>query len=138
MSRLAKILITSLSVLLIGAIAAFVVLFNFWESDTSEALSIDEMNQNAYETPEITTDLSDGRFVRIQFKVITEDKKGFNELEKREFQIKNILIKELAVMETADFQSGISEMEETLQSKLNELMEDGKVAEVYTTSKILQ
>lgn len=139
MNRLAKTLITSLSVLLILGIVAFVVVFNFfWNSDTSEALSIDEMNQNSYETPEITTDLSDGHFVRIQFQIITDDKKARNELEKREFQTRNIIIKELSTMEEDNFQSGISEMEQTLKDKLNEVMEDGKVVEVYTISKILQ
>lgn len=138
MNRLAKTLITSLAILLALTIIAFIAFFNFSNNDTSEALSIDEMNQNAFETSEITTDLRDGHFVRIQFKIITDDKKSFNELEKREFQINNIIIKELAIMEVNDFQEGISEMEDTLQEKLNAIMEDGRIVEVYTINKILQ
>lgn len=138
MNRLAKTLITSLSILLVLGIVAFIAVFNFWDRGKSEALSIDEMNQNAYETPEITTDLSDGHFVRIQFQIITDDKKARSELEKREFQIRNIIIKELAMMEGNNFQSGLTTMEQTLENKLNEVMEDGKVVEVYTISKILQ
>lgn len=138
MNRLAKTLITSLSILLVLGIAAFIVVFNFWNNDKSEALSIDEMNQNSYETPEITTDLSDGHFVRIQFQIITDNKKGRSELEKREFQIKNIIIKEIALMDESNFQEGLTKLEQTLEEKLNEVMEDGKVVEVYTISKILQ
>lgn len=138
MNRLAKTLITSLSILVVLGIVAFFVIFNFGSGDKSEALSIDEMNQNAYETPEITTDLSDGHFVRIQFQIITDDKKGRSELEKREFQIRNIIIKEIAMMQEENFQSGLTKMEQTLQEKLNEVMEDGEVIEVYTISKILQ
>lgn len=138
MNKLAKILITSLSILLVLGIAAFLVVLNLTKDDKSEALTIDEMNQNSFDTPEITTDLSDGRFVRIQFKLITDNKKGLTELEKREFQIKNIIIKEMAVMKMEDFQSGLSTMEQTLETKLNEVMENGKVEEVYTISKILQ
>lgn len=138
MNRLAKTLITSLSVLLALGIVAFIVVFNFWNKDKSEALSIDEMNQNAYETPEITTDLSDGHFVRIQFQIIPDGKKGRTELEKREFQIRNIIIKEIALMTEGNFQEGLTKMEQTLQERLNEVMEDGRVVEVFTISKILQ
>lgn len=139
MNRLAKTMITSLAVLLVAGVVALVVVLNFNKESTSgEGRSIDEMNEFSFETPEVTTDLKDGKFVRIQFKLITDGKDGFKEVGKREFQIKNIIIKELAAMSEEDFKTGLSDLENNLQSKLNEVMTDGSITDVYTISKILQ
>src|SRR5699024_8910854 len=79
-----------LTILVVGAIVAVVIVVNFIKNDTvNEAQTIDEMNQYAYTTPEVTTDLEDGSFVRIEFEIITDGKKSLKEVEKREFQIKN-------------------------------------------------
>lgn len=139
MNSLAKTMIISLTLLLGLGIVALVFVLNFNNETTKgEGRSIDEMNEYSYETPEVTTDLKDGKFVRIQFQVITDGKSGLKEVEKREFQLKNILIKELALMTEEDFKSGLSDLEATLQSKLNEVMTDGTITDVYTISKILQ
>lgn len=139
MSSLAKTLITSLTILLVAGIVALVVVLNFNKGSTSgEGRSIDEMNELSYETPEVTTDLQDGRFVRIQFQLITDGKAGLKEVEKREFQIKNIIIKELAEMTEEDVKTGLSVLESNLQNNLNEVMTEGSITDVYTISKILQ
>ncbi|MBO1003799.1 flagellar basal body-associated protein FliL [Pseudogracilibacillus auburnensis] len=139
MNSLAKTMITSLVILLVIGVAALIIVLNFNKGSTKgEGRSIDEMNEYSYETPEVTTDLKDGKFVRIQFQIIADGKKGLKEVEKREFQIKNILIKELAVMTEEDFKTGLSDLEATLQSSLNEVMTDGDITDVYTVSKILQ
>src|SRR5699024_5033357 len=103
-----------------------------------DAQTIDEMNQYSYTTPEVTTDLEDGRFVRIEFQIITDGKKSLKEVEKREFQIKNLLIKELSLMSEDDFNSGLSDLESKMRDSLNDIMEDGQITDVYTISKILQ
>ena len=140
MNSLAKTLITSLTILIVVALIAVVAIV-YINSDTSSAddgLSIDEMNEFSYITPEVTTDLKDGRFVRVQFQLVADSKDGLKEVEKREFQIQNILIKELSVMTEEDFNAGLSDLESTLKTKLNELMEEGQIAEVYTVNKIMQ
>ena len=139
MNSLVKTMIISLTVLIAAGVIAFVAILNFNGNSTKgEELTIDEINDYSYETPEITTDLEDGKFVRIQFQIITDGRKSLKEVEKREFQIKNILIKELAIMNEEDFKSGISDLEGTLKNKLNEVMTDGAITDVYTISKILQ
>lgn len=139
MNKTAKVLIGILSLLVIGAVVAVVVVLNFiGESGKGEAQSIDEMNEYSYTTPEVTTDLEDGRFVRIQFQIITDGKKSLKEVEKREFQIKNLLIKELSLMSEDDFNTGLSDLEVKMKDSLNEMMEDGQITDVYTISKILQ
>ncbi|HLR41971.1 MAG TPA: flagellar basal body-associated FliL family protein [Pseudogracilibacillus sp.] len=139
MSKLLKTTIMSLVILFVIAILTTVGVLYFTKETTEGAgQSIDEMNEFSVETPEVTTDLKDGSFVRIQFKLITDGKKAFKEAEKREFQIKNILIKELAVLTEEDFNVGLSDLENTLQDKLNEVMDEGTITDVFTISKILQ
>ncbi len=132
-------MLTSLTVILIIGISAFVVV-QYVNSDeqSGKTSSIDKMEEYSYETPEITTDLKDGNFVRIQFQIITDGKDAKKEIEKRDFQIKNILIKELATLEEKDFQSGLDDLEKHVKTKLNEVMTTGKITDVYTISKILQ
>lgn len=137
MSRLVKIFITSLSIIFLGGIAVLAVLL-YGEEEAATGETIEDMVEHSYETPEITTDLSDGSYVRIQFQVITDDKTAMEEISKRDFQLKNILIKELAVMNEENFRTGLSDLEAAVKSKLNELMTDGKVTDVYTISKLLQ
>ncbi|RFA37715.1 flagellar basal body-associated protein FliL [Virgibacillus dokdonensis] len=139
MNKLVKTMLTSLTVILIIGISAFVVV-QYVNSDeqSGKTSSIDKMEEYSYETPEITTDLKDGSFVRIQFQIITDGKDAKKEIEKRDFQIKNILIKELATLEEKDFQSGLDDLEKHVKTKLNEVMTTGKITDVYTISKILQ
>lgn len=140
MNSLAKTLIISLTTLIVAGLIALVAIFYFNSSGSAnnEELSIDEINDFSYTTSEVTTDLKDGRFVRVQFQLVADSKKGLKEVEKREFQIKNILIKELSVMTEEDFNVGLSELEKTLKTKLNELMTEGEIVEVYTVNKIMQ
>lgn len=138
-SGLVKTMITSLAIILIGGVTALVIVLNVSDEDKNDGKqSIDEIVEHSFQTSEITTDLDDGSFVRIQFQIITDSKKAREEVEKREFQLKNILIKELSKMSTEDFKSGLSNLEDVVQLKLNEVMTDGKITDVYTISKILQ
>jgi flagellar FliL protein len=137
MSRLAKTLMTSLITILLGGTMVIVILW-YGGDEATLSSTVDDMVEYSYETPEVTTDLADGSFVRIQFQVITDGKNAKEEISKRDFQLKNLLIKELAVMDEDSFRSGLSELEKILEAKLNDLMTEGKVTDVYTTSKILQ
>lgn len=139
MNKAAKMIIAILTILVIAAVVAVVVVVNFMdESSADDSQTIDEMNQYAYTTPEVTTDLEGGSFVRIEFQIITDGKKSLKEVEKREFQIKNLLIKELSLMSEEDFSSGLSDLETDMKDNLNEMMEDGEITDVYTVNKILQ
>lgn len=140
MSRVMKTMLTTIIILVLGGATALVILLltEDTQADTNEELSVDDMVRFSYETPEITTDLEDGSFVRIQFQVVTDGRKAAEEISKRDFQLKNILIKELATMDEEIFTTGLDELEEQLVERLNELMTTGNVTEVYTINKILQ
>lgn len=140
MSRaLSTFLISFSALIVLGAVGLGIYFFvGKDESADDGEQSIDDMNEYSYETSEITTDLKDGKFVRIQFQIIADNKKAAKELEKRNFQIENILIKELSLMNEEDFTSGLTEVEEKLQENINEVMNDGEITDVYTIKKILQ
>ncbi|GLO66003.1 flagellar basal body-associated protein FliL [Oceanobacillus kimchii] len=139
MSKLMKTMITSLVIILAGAITALVIVINISTPEkVSGEQSIDDMVEYSFESPEVTTDLEDGAFVRVQFQIIADSSDAKKELEKRDFQLKNILIKELAKKNKEDFQAGLGDIEEALKNELNNLMTEGNVTEVYTISKILQ
>ena len=132
-------MVTTLVILILGGAIALVVILNMDDDgNPDEAQSVDELVKYSYETPEMTTDLEDGSFVRIQFQIVTDGKKARDEISKRDFQLKNILIKELAEMDEEVFKSGLDELEEDLVERLNEVMTTGDVTEVYTINKILQ
>lgn len=131
--------ITSLSVIIVLSAIGVGIYFYVSSSDSNSAeRSIDELNEFSFDTEEITTDLRDGRYVRVQFKIITDGKKAVTEVEKRDFQIKNILIKEISEMNKQDFTNNLDHIEVTLQQSLNEVMTEGTITDVYTIRKILQ
>ena len=140
MSKLVKVMVTSLVVLLIAAIAGLVVVLNINVAGAGEdkELTIEELVEYSYQTPEVTTDLEDGSFVRIQFQILTDGKDAHEEVSQRDFQLVNILIKELATMNEESFKTGLDELEEVVKEKLNGVMTEGEIIDVYTINKILQ
>lgn len=138
MSNIMKAMLTSILIIIAIGVAVLIVVLNMNQEKTSGAQTIDDIVRYSYETPEITTDLEDGSYVKVQFQVVTDSKKAREEIEKRDFQIKNILIKELSVMTEEDFKSRLTELEATVKDKLNEIMTEGEIIDVYTIDKILQ
>lgn len=135
-----KTMMIILGTLTVLGVVALILVFNL-NGETEKAKgerSIDEIRESSLMTEEITTDLQDGNFIRIRFRIVTDSKDALEELKKRDFQMQNILIKELATMEGDAFQSGLSNLEETVKLKLNKLMEEGEVTDVYTVDKVLQ
>ncbi|MGP4068037.1 flagellar basal body-associated protein FliL [Halobacillus sp. B29] len=138
-NRVFKTMIIILSTLTLLGAATLIIVMNLNGTDeVSGKRSIDEMRESSMLTEDITTDLKNGDFVRIRFRVVTDSKKSLEELQKRDFQMQNILIKELAVMDSESFQSGLGDLEDQLKAKLNEVMSQGTVTEVYTVDKVLQ
>lgn len=126
------------SLTLIGVVAIVLIFTLNGEEEAKAKRSIDEIVEASLETEEITTNLKDGDFIKIRFRIVTSSEEALEELQKRDFQMKNILIKQLAQMEKDSFQSKLAELENTIQTKLNEVMEKGEITGVYTTEKVLQ
>ncbi|MCP1490655.1 flagellar FliL protein [Peribacillus frigoritolerans] len=137
---LAIMLIILVAITLVGVIAVVVVTKLSDPTSAEDKPSIDEIVQSSVEVPEITTNLAGNDYIKISFMVQTENKKAKEELEKRNFQVKNIIITELSEMKAEDLtgKKGKEKLQEALKTRMNELMEEGKVEKIYITSSILQ
>jgi len=133
------IIILLVAVILIGVIL-FVLLTQFNKPTGATEPSIDEIVEATVEIPEITTNLADKRVVRLSLKVQTTSKDAAAELTKRVFQVQNIAIQELSEMEQKDLEGkqGKQIFQKSLKTRVNELMLEGEVQEVYFTSFITQ
>lgn len=148
MSKPIKIMISILIALTIAGIATIIILI-YADQDplSSEERSIDDMVENSFVTEEIRTDLVDGNFVLIQFRIVANSDDAVEYLQKGEhFQINNVILKELTVLEEENFRSGLTEIEEQIKDRLNELLDDqgedsenqGEVTDVFIIDKVLQ
>ncbi|WP_066173051.1 flagellar basal body-associated protein FliL [Bacillus marinisedimentorum] len=140
-SKFARAMLVTLSaIVLIGATAVIVLMVLDKRDAEAAEPSIDQILEASIDTEEITTNLLSDDYVRIQFKIQADSKEAKNELAKRDFQVRNIVIQELASMKAGDFEGkeGIRRIEEQLELQLNEVLKEGTVEKVYTTSFILQ
>lgn len=134
------IMVLIVAILLVGGIALAVVYTMNNNNIPKKNPSIDEVLEASVDIEEITTNLASNDFIRISFKIQTDNKKAKKELEKRDFQVKNAIIEELSEMksEELDGRSGKHKLEDTIKTRINELMENGEIVKVYITSHIVQ
>ncbi|WP_449540015.1 flagellar basal body-associated protein FliL [Ferdinandcohnia sp. Marseille-Q9671] len=139
-NKLLIIMIIILSTITLVGTTAFVILTKVTASDSEKEPSIDEVIKSTVEIPEITTKLLSDDYIRISFNMQTDGKKAKEELEKRSFQVNNLIIKELSNMTSEEFkgEEGIVNLENRLKERINELMQDGTVVKVYATSFLPQ
>ncbi|MBG9548133.1 MULTISPECIES: flagellar basal body-associated protein FliL [Cytobacillus] len=127
------------AITLIGAIALVLVMKFSGDNETKEP-TIDEVLEASVDIPQVTANLASDDYIRISFKIQTENKKAKEELQKRDFQVKNLIIQELSEMEAEDIQGkeGQIKLQEDLKTKINGLMQEGKIVQVYITESLLQ
>lgn len=132
-------LIILIAITLVGAVA-LVVVMKFTGEKTEKEPSIEEVLEASVDIPQITTNLASDDLIRISFKVQTDNKKAKEELEKRDFQVKNIIIEELSEKNADELQGkeGKQSLQDDLKTKINSLMQEGKVEKVYITESLLQ
>lgn len=131
-------IILLVAITLVGAVAVVVVMkFN---GDNSKEPTIDQVIESSVDIPQMTTNLASGDYLRISLKIQTDSKKAKEELQKRDFQVKNIVVEELSEMKSDDLKGkeGKVKFQETLKKRINSLMQDGKVVQVYITEALLQ
>jgi flagellar FliL protein len=137
-NKLLNIMLVILIILtLIGAVAFTVVWYMNKEDNYSGAPSIDDVLKRTVEMEEITTNIQGDQFVAIKLNVEADSENAKEELEKRAFQVKNILVLELSAMTAEQFKSkeGLLEIESLLKMKINEIMQNGVVERVYITDR---
>ena len=131
-------LIMLVTITLIGVIV--VVLLTQLDKGEAKGPTIDEIVESKVDIPELTTNLADGSFVKVSVTLQASDKESGEELLKRDFQVKNILIQELSEMESEALEGkqGKVTFQNAIKSQINELMQKGEVTQVYITSYVLQ
>ena len=138
-----KVLTISLIILvcitLIGVVALILVM-QLNKGDATAEPTIDQIIENSVDIEEITTNLVGKQFIRISLKIQTDNKKAAEELAKRDFQVKNIVIQELSEMTSQDLEGKIGKqaLEDSIKSHLNPLMQSGEIQKVYIVSHIIQ
>ncbi|TQR07747.1 flagellar basal body-associated protein FliL [Psychrobacillus soli] len=132
-------LIILVSITLVGVIALLII-FQLNKGEEVKGQTIDEIIESSVDIPEITTNLATNKFIRISLKVQMDSPEAGEELTKRDFQVKNIVITELSEMTPEDLEGkqGKTMFQATLKTKIDELMDDGEVQQVYITSYIIQ
>lgn len=133
-------LIILVSITLVGVVALLIVMQLNKTDDESDKPTIDEIIESSVDIPEITTNLASNKFIRISLKVQTDSVEAAEELTKRDFQVKNIVITELSEMtpEELEGKDGKAMFESALKTKIGELMDSGEIQQVYITSYIIQ
>lgn len=129
-------LIILVTITLIGVVALVVVTQFSKDSITASAPSIDEIIEQSVDVEEFSTNLADNHFVQLTLKIQTDSTDAAEELTKRDFQTKDILIEVLSEMTSEDLEGkkGKELLTNTLKAKFNSFMQDGEVQKVYITS----
>ena len=132
-------LILLVAIALVGAVAVIIVKQLNDNSGPKEP-TIDEVLEASVDVPQITTNLASNDFIRISFKIQTDSKKAKEELEKRDFQVKDIIIQELSETVAEDIQGkeGQKKLKDDLKGKINKILQKGEVEQVYITENLLQ
>jgi flagellar protein FliL len=137
---ISKMIIIMLSLTLIGSIAVIVTLKYTGQASTEKGPSIDDVIKASVDVTDIKTNLKSNNYISISFKIQMDSKKAAAELQKRDFQVRDIIIKKLSDMSAQDFEGtqGLSTLETDIAKQIDQLMENGHVVKIYTTSKVLQ
>lgn len=132
-------LIILVSITLIGVVAV-VVVTQLNKGTAAEVQNIDDIVESSVDIEEITTNIAGDNYIKIALKIQTTSKDSAEELKKRDFQVKSILIEQLSEMSKKDLEGtkGKEMLASTLKTKINELMQEGEVQQVYFTSYIIQ
>ena len=140
-NKLVNIMLVILGALTVAGVLIIVIYTQFAEESHAEGEpGIEEFSKVTMETDEIITNLLSGHVIRTLFVIQLDNRNAKTELEKRDFQVENIIIRELSDMKESDFQGseGISVLEKQIKEKVNEIMQEGTVEEVYLKQRVIQ
>ncbi|MFA8437496.1 flagellar basal body-associated FliL family protein [Pueribacillus sp. YX66] len=129
--------VTMLTIIIIGLVA---VIIYFKLDGESDKQTINDVVASSWETKEITTNTNDDQFIRIQFQIQLNNKKAKKEIEKRDFQVYDIIYSELTSMKAEEFvvNEKLAQFERSVINEINQILEDGEVTQIYTIQKIIQ
>jgi flagellar FliL protein len=129
-------------IMIIGTVVAYFLLSGYAQSRVDvRHPSIDEINKDlTVSTGEITTNIQDNHFIKVDFNIQVSNKQARDELQKRSFQMKNAVIYVVSDLTAGKIQhqQGIANLEYQIKNRINGFLQSGTVTHVYTTEKIVQ
>lgn len=133
-------LIILVALTLVGVVVFVLVNHLTNQPDPNAEPTIDEIIAQSFETEPITTNLLSNDFVQASFRIHVDNKKALQEIQKRDFQINNIILRALSGKKSSELAGpeGIEAFEASIRDQLNELMQEGSVIKVYTTNWVIQ
>ncbi|MCL7746475.1 flagellar basal body-associated protein FliL [Halalkalibacter alkaliphilus] len=140
-NKLVNIMLIILTALTLVGVVAFVLVNHYLhEPDPNAEPTIDEIIAQSFETKDITTNLLSNDYVRASFRIHVDSRSALTEVQKRDFQVNNIILRALSGKRASDLAGpeGIEAFEEDVRLQINELMKEGEVIQVYTTTWVIQ
>lgn len=131
-------LTTIITLTIVGIVAIILLIYvDFDESDNEPTIS--DMAESSFVTDEITTDLADGQFIRVQFRIVTDNQNTSEQLKSGDhFVINDAIIEELTVLEGSDFRNELTSVREDVKGAINDRLDEGEVTDVFITQKAVQ
>lgn len=136
-NKMFRVILITLAILAVLGLGGVIYLLTQNE-DPNRELTFEEQVDYSFTTEVINLDLADQRYVQLQFNILTSNQNARDEIELREFQFQNILIKETVHMTSEELQSDLAQFETTLKVEMNKLMQEGEITDIYIVSKIVQ
>lgn len=137
-----KLIRTMLIILVVIALTGAGTVYFLLKSHNSAAKgpTIDQILKNSVDVTDVTTNLASANYAKMSFKIETDSTGAAAELTKRDFQVRNIIIEELSNLKESDLQgqAGKIKLQNTLKARINQIMQDGNVVQVYITDSLLQ
>lgn len=137
-----KLIRTMLIILVVIALAGAGAVYFLLKShnSTDKGPTIDQILKNSVDVTDVTTNLASANYAKMSFKIETDSTGAASELTKRDFQVRNIIIEELSNLKESDLQgqAGKIKLQNTLKARINQIMQDGNVVQVYITDSLLQ
>jgi len=140
-NKLLTIMLSIVAVIALIGVIAYVLLTQLnGEAKEAKEPTIEEVILASVDIPEIRTNLADGHYAILQLKIQTDSEDAAQELTQRIFQVNNLVIQELSEMTEEDLKGkqGKVLFEKAIKAKMNELMQEGEIQQVYITSFIVQ
>lgn len=139
-NKMIRTMLIMVSIILLAGVVTLVIIFKTEHTQKKSSPSIDEVVKSSVDIDQMTTNLKDNHIVQISIRLEANDKKAKEELTKRDFQVKDMMIDELSEMTSKDLQGekGKVKFKTDLKNRLNKVMQDGEVVNVYITSYVIQ
>lgn len=102
--------------------------------------SAGDLAKSRYDLPQMTTNLAGGSVVQLQVALQADSPKTKEELDLRKVQVQDAVIGILHnwKREDLDKPQGLEKLKGEIMKKVNELLRDGRVQQVYLASIIVQ